>query len=97
GGLRSYLENKSEIIRLDAQIKELNNILGWFEKQEKLHNESKVLEENVKSHQYRLERALNIDKKFNTFLSIQKEIDNLTNEAIVNKEILLKIEREKSK
>lgn len=96
GGLRSYLENKSEIIRLDAQIKELDNILGWFEKQEKLQNESKFIDENLSIQQNSLEKALKIDKKFETFHSIQKEIDNLTKEIIGNTEALLKIKKEKS-
>jgi len=43
-----------------------------------------------------LERALNIEKQFETFLSIQKEIDNLNKDIAGFKDLLLNSEREKS-
>ncbi|BFO64048.1 hypothetical protein [Chryseobacterium sp. KCF3-3] len=95
GGLLSYLENKNEIQKLDDQIKELDKIVEWFEEQEKINNESLVNDENLKNQQNRLERALNIEKQFETFLSIQKEIDSLQNNITGFKESLLNNEREK--
>jgi len=95
GGLLSYLENKNEIQKLDDQIKELDKIIKWFEEQEKINNESLVNDENLKNQQNRLERALNIEKQFETFLSIQKEIDSLQNNITEFKESLLNDEREK--
>src|SRR5690606_27213169 len=79
GGVLSYLDNKSKILKLDDQLKELNQIVKWFEEQEKVNNESNVNDENLKTQQNRLERALNIEKHFETFISIQKEIDSLRN------------------
>lgn len=95
GGLLSYLENKNEIQKLDDQIKELDKIVKWFEEQEKINNESLVNDENLKIQQNKLERALNIEKQFETFLSIQKEIDSLQNNITGFKESLLNDEREK--
>ncbi|CAM3206326.1 hypothetical protein [Empedobacter stercoris] len=96
GGILSYLDNKSKIVRLDEQIKELDKIIKWFEEQEKVNSESSVIEENLKIQQNRLERALNIEKQFETFLSIQKEIDNLNKDIAGFKNTLLNSEFEKS-
>lgn len=95
GGILSYLENRSEILKLDERLNELNQIVKWLEKQEKVNNESSVNDENLKIQQSRLERALDIEKQFATFLSIQKEIDSLQNKITVFKGILLNTEREK--
>src|SRR5690606_6941852 len=61
-----------------------------------VNSESGVIEENLKIQQNRLERALNIEKQFETFLSIQKEIDNLNKDIARFKDTLLNSEREKS-
>lgn len=95
GGVLSYLDNKSKVVKLDEQIKELDKIIKWFEEQEKVNSESSVIEENLKIQQNRLERALNIEKHFETFISIQKEIDNLNKDIAGFKDILLNSEREK--
>lgn len=96
GGVLSYLENRSEILKLDEQTKELNQIVKRLEEQEKVNNESSVNDENLKIQQSRLERTLNIEKQFETFLSIQKEIDNLNKDIAGFKDTLLNSEREKS-
>lgn len=96
GGVLSYLDNKSKIAKLDEQIKELDKIIKWFEEQEKVSNESSVIEENLKIQQNRLERALNVEKQFETFLSIQKEIHNLNKDITELNDTLLNSEREKS-
>lgn len=96
GGVLSYLENRNEIVKLDNQIKELGRIIKWFEEQEKVKSESNVIEENLKIQQNRLERAHNIEKQFETFLSIQKEIDNLNKDITGFKDTLFNSEREKS-
>ena len=96
GGILSYLDNKSKLIKFDEQIKELDKIIKWFEEQEKINSESNVIEENLKIQQNRLERALNIEKQFETFLSIQKEIDSLNKDIAGFKDTLLNSEREKS-
>ncbi|MDD7885260.1 AAA family ATPase [Flavivirga sp. 57AJ16] len=96
GGVLSYLDNKSKIVKLDEQVKELDKIIKWFEEQEKLNSESRVIEENLKIQQNRLERAFNIEKQFETFLSIQKEIDDLNKDIVGFKDTLLNSEREKS-
>lgn len=95
GGVLSYLEKRSEILKLDEQTKELNEIIKWFEEQEKANNESSIIDENLKFQQNRLERALNIEKQFETFFSIQKEIESLQNNITEFKGILLNTEREK--
>ena len=95
GGVLSYLENKSKIIKLDDQLKELNQIIKWFEEQERVNNESSVNDESLKIQQNRLERVLNIEKQFETFLSIQKEINSLKKNIAEFKDSLLKTEREK--
>lgn len=96
GGILSYLDNKSKLIKFDKQIKELDKIIKWFEEREKINNESNVIEENLKIQQNRLERTLNIEKQFETFLSIQKEIDSLNKDIAGFKDTLLNSEREKS-
>lgn len=96
GGVLSYLDNKSRIVKLDEQIKELDKIINWFKEQEKVTNEFSFTEENLKSQQNKLERALNIEKQFETFLSVQKEIDNLEKDIVGLKDTLLNSEREKS-
>jgi len=95
GGVLSYFDNKSKFLKLDEQLNELNKTIKWFEEQEKVNNEYSVNDENLKIHQNRLERALNIEKRFETFLIIQKEIDNLHKNITAFKGILLKAEREK--
>lgn len=94
-GVLSYLDNKSKIVKLDEQIKELDKIINWFEEQEKVNSESRVIDENLKIQQNRLERALNIEKQFETFLNIQKEIDNLNKDIAEFKNTLLYSESEK--
>lgn len=94
-GVLSYLENRSEILKLDDQIKELDKIIKWFEEQEKFINEFSVIDENLKIHQNRLERALNIEKQLETFFYIQKEIDNLQKNITEFKDKILNTEREK--
>lgn len=95
GGVLSYLENRNEILKLDDQIKELDKIIKWFEEQEKVNNEFRVIDENLNIQRNRLERALNIEKQFETFLNIQKEIDSLQKDITEFKEKLLDTEREK--
>ena len=96
GGILSYLDNKSKLIKFDEQLSELNQIVKWFEEQEKINSEFSVVDENLTIHRNKLERALNIEKQFETFLSIQKEIDNL-NKAIAGfKNTLFNSERENS-
>lgn len=94
-GVLSYLDNKSKILKLDEQIKELDKIINWFEEQEKVNSEFRVIDENLKIQQNRLERALNIEKQFETFLNIQKEIDNLNKDIAGFKNTLLYSESEK--
>lgn len=77
GGLLSYLDNKSKILKFDEQLSELNQVIKWFEDQEKTILEFAFNDENLKIQQNRLERALNIEKQFETFMKIQKEIDSL--------------------
>ena len=93
-GVLSYLENRSEILKLDDQIKELDKIIKWFEEQEKVINEFSVIDENLKIQQNRLERALNIEKQLETFFNIQKEIDNLQKNITEFKDKILNTERE---
>jgi exonuclease SbcC len=95
GGILSYLDNKSKTLKFDEQILELNQIVKWFEEQERISNESRVNEENLKNQQSKLQRALNIEKQFETFLNIQKEIANLQKNIADYKEILLTTEHEK--
>ncbi len=95
GGILSYFDNKSKILKLNEQLKELNQIVKWLEAQEKLNNEIDFNDENLNIHQNRLKQALNIEKQFETFLSIQKEIDSLQKNITESKNKLLNIEREK--
>lgn len=95
GGVLSYLDNKSKILKLDEQLKELNQIVKWFEDQEKINNESIVNNENLQIQQNKLERALNIEKRFETYLSIQKEIDSLQKNIQELKNKLINVERNK--
>jgi len=95
GGILSYLDNKSKILKFDEQLLELNQIVRWFEEHEKIIHEFSFNDENIKNQQNRLERALNIEKQFETFLNIQKEIDSLQKDIAAYKGSLLKIEKEK--
>ncbi|MAW95371.1 MULTISPECIES: hypothetical protein [unclassified Leeuwenhoekiella] len=95
GGTLSYLENKSKIQNLDKQLLELKKIVKLFEEKERIINESSVNDENLKSHLNKLKRALNIEKKFQTYFSIQKEIDNSQKNIADYKDILIKTEHEK--
>ncbi|MCJ7932753.1 MAG: AAA family ATPase [Chryseobacterium sp.] len=95
GGVLSYLENRSEILKLDNQIKELDQIITWFDEQEKVNNELSVNDENLTIHRNKLERALNIERQFETFLNIQKEIDSLQRNITEFKDELLNTERGK--
>ena len=95
GGVLSYLDNKSKILKLDMQIEELNQIVKWFEDQEKDNNESRTNDKNLDTQQNRLEQAINIEKRFGTFLIIQKEIDSLQKDIADFKDKILNGEREK--
>lgn len=95
GGLLSYLDNKSKISQLDERLKELNQIVKWFGEQEKADNELRSNDKDLESQQKRLEEALNFDKRFETFLSIQKEIDSLQKDIAGFKDEILNAEREK--
>lgn len=95
GGVLSYLDNKSKILKLDERLKELNQIAKWFEEQEKANNESRTNINNLDTQQKRLERAFTIETQFETFLSIQKEIDSLQKGIADFKDKILNAEREK--
>jgi len=95
GGILSYLDNKSKISQLDERLKELNQIVKWFEEQEKANNEFRANDKDLESQQKRLEQALNIETRFETFLSIQKEIDSLQKDIAGFKDKILDAEREK--
>jgi exonuclease SbcC len=95
GGLLSYLDNKSKISQLDERLEELNQIVKWVEEQEKADNELRANDKDLESQQKRLEQALNFEKRFETFLSIQKEIDSLQKDIAGFKDKILNAEREK--
>ncbi len=95
GGILFYLDNKSKISQLDERLKELNQIVKWFEEQEKTNNEFRANDKDLESQQERLKRALNIEERFEIFLSIQKEIDSLQKDIIGFKDKILNAEREK--
>lgn len=94
GGLLSYLDNKSKIQKYDEQLQQLEQIIKWFEEQDIIINESRLNDENLKNQQNRLKRALNIEKQFEIFLSVQKEIEILQKDISDYKETLLNIEKE---
>ncbi|OOV29146.1 hypothetical protein BXU11_04270 [Flavobacterium sp. LM5] len=94
-GILSHLDSRSKILKLDEQQNEFNQIVKWFEAQEKINNESNVNDENLQIQQNRLEHALNIEKQFETFLGIQKEIDSLHKNIAEFKDKLLNTERDK--
>jgi septal ring factor EnvC (AmiA/AmiB activator) len=95
GGVLFYLENKNKITKLENQFKELDQVVKWFEKKEKLTNKSNDNDENLKNKQNRLERALKIDRQFKSFLNIQKEIESLNKNLAEYKDTLLKAEHDK--
>ena len=95
GGALSYLDNKSKILKLDEQLEELNQIVKWLEDQEKANNQSRDNASSLNTQKKRLEKALNIEKQFETFLSIQKEIDRLQKDISDFKNNKLSAEREK--
>jgi exonuclease SbcC len=95
GGVLFYLENKSKINKLDNEIKELEQIVKWFEKKEKLTNEFNDTNENLRIQQEKLERALKIERHFESFINIQKEIDSLNKNLKEFKGALLKAESDK--
>jgi len=95
GGVLSYLDNKNKILKLDEQLKELNQIVKWFEEQEKVNKEFSINDKNLESQQRRLAQALNIEKRVETFLSIQKEINSLQKDIVDFKDKILSSEREK--
>lgn len=74
GGVLFYLNNRNKVLDLDKQSKELDQIIEWFEVQEKLINKLSLNNENIKIEQSRLERTLSIEKQFESFLAIQSEI-----------------------
>jgi exonuclease SbcC len=77
GGVLSYLINRDKILDYDKQFKELDQIISWFEKKEKLNNELNVNDEKLKIEQKRLEKNLSIEKQFESFIATQNEIINL--------------------
>jgi exonuclease SbcC len=95
GGLLSYLDNKSKLLKLDERIEELKQIVKWLEDQEKTNNQYRNNDKDLDTQQKRLERAHNIEKRFDTFLSIQKEIDSLQKDIVDFKDKILNAEREK--
>jgi exonuclease SbcC len=94
-GLIFYLENRNKIKELNDQLKELDQVIKWLEKKEKLTNESNSTDENLKNKQKRLERALKIERQFESFLNVQKEIESLNNNLAEYKDTLLKAEHDK--
>ncbi|MDI5896019.1 AAA family ATPase [Flavobacterium algoritolerans] len=103
GGILSYLDNRNKILKLDEQSKELDQIILWFEQQERLNNELSLNNENVKIEQNRLQRTLNIEKQFESFLAtkieiaaLEKNIDELKNKSLVAKGEKLDSEKEKN-
>ena len=95
GGVLFYLENKSKIKKLDDLLKELNQVVKWFEEKEKLNNKSNDNDENLKIQQNKLDKVLKIEEQFERFLSIQREIDSINKNIAEYKDILLKTEHEK--
>lgn len=95
GGILSYLDNKIIISQLDERLKELNQIVKWFEEHEKANNEFIANDKDIESQQKRLEQALSIEKRLETFFSIQKEIDGLQKDIVGFKGKILNAEREK--
>jgi exonuclease SbcC len=95
GGILLHLDNKTKILKLDEQLKELNLIVKLFEEQEKVNHEFSTNDKDLESQQKRLDQALNIEKRLETFLSIQKEIDSLQKEIADIKDKILSAEREK--
>lgn len=95
GGILSYIENKNKVLKLDEQLIELDQIIKWFEDQEKINNDLNLNSENLKTEQNRLEKIISIEKKFETFIGIQKEIENLQKDITDSNNKLLDVEREK--
>jgi exonuclease SbcC len=95
GGVIFYLENKNKITKLDNQLKELDQGLKWFNEKEKLTNEFNDIDENLNNKQNKLERALKIERQFESFLNVQKEIESLNNNLAEYKDTLLKAEHDK--
>ncbi len=95
GGVLFYLENRSKIKKIEDLFKELNQVVKWFEEKEKLNNEFNDNDENLKIKQNKLERALKIERRFERFLSIQKEIESINKNIAEYKNELLKTEHEK--
>jgi len=95
GGLFFYIDNKNKILTLDKQIEELNQIVKLFEEQEKVNNESMTNDNNLVTQKNKLDQALNIESRLETFIRIQKEIDLIKNEIADFKGKMLIAEREK--
>jgi len=95
GGVVSYLSNRGKILILEEQNKKLEQIVKLFEEQEQTYNELIVSDEYLESQQKKLDRALNFEKRFETFLNIQEELDRLQNEIADLKTSILYNERGK--
>jgi exonuclease SbcC len=103
GGVLFYLENRNKTLNLDKQSKELDQIIGWIDKQEQLINELSLSNEKIKIEQSRLDRTLNIEKQFESFLSAQgeivvleKNIDELKNKSLIATREKLDSEKDKN-
>ncbi len=95
GGVLFYLENRSKIQKLEEQIRESNQIIKLIEEKEKINNDYSLNIENLKVQQNKLERARSIEKQFETYLDIKKEIDILQKNISEFKEKSLRIESDK--
>ncbi len=97
GGVFSYFENREKILKIDVLLNELRQINNWYVELETIKNESNLNNVNLLKEQKRLERALNIENKFKTFLAIQEEVDSLQKNITENKDLLIQLENAKLK
>lgn len=74
GGILSYFEDKSKITDFNKQLEQLDKVLTFFAEKEKLKNEVGLNDERVKDAQIKLEKALDIQKRFESFNDARSKI-----------------------
>ena len=75
GGVLEYIDSRNRLENFDNQIKELNRIISLIESRDKAQRGVENTDKNLSEHRSRLEEILNIEKKIEEYLILQKVIE----------------------
>lgn len=74
-GVLKYIQDRNRIEKFDDLIKELQRIISLIENKEKVELSIENIDKNLLEQFNNLDAILNIEKKIETYLTLQKEID----------------------